>query len=202
MLLHTANFFTRSLTVTERAAATKALGIQVEQMRAADPSLAGMRTEDVKARIVEEMTGRKVSGKTIKREEALADKVAGLIPEWRDAADSGGLSAKAVGALAGSDEATQRSAFEKWSESSKSKAATTELVASMTASKPAVDKRLASAEKALSRFVASLPRNPSAADSEAISRIVELARQAGDAVRGFTEAHGARQNPSDSNRSE
>ena len=29
-LLHTANFFTRSLTVTERAAATKALGIQVE----------------------------------------------------------------------------------------------------------------------------------------------------------------------------
>ena len=187
---------------TERAAATKALGIQVEQMRAADPSLAGMRTEDVKARIVEEMTGRKVSGKTIKREEALADKVAGLIPEWRDAADSGGLSAKAVDALAGSDEATQRSAFEKWSESPRSKAATTELVASMTASKPAADKRLASAEKALSRFVASLPRNPSAADSEAISRIAELARRAGDAVRGFTEAHGARQNPSDSNRSE
>ena len=87
VLLHTANFFTRSLTVTERAAATKALGIQVEQMRAADPSLAGMRTEDVKARIVEEMTGRKVSGKTIRREEALAGKVAGLIPEWRDAAD-------------------------------------------------------------------------------------------------------------------
>lgn len=161
-----------------------------------------MRTEDVKARIVEEMTGRKVSGKTIKREEALADKVAGLIPEWRDAADSGGLSAKAVDALAGSNEATQRSAFEKWSESPKSKAATTELIASMTASKPAADKRLASAEKALSRFVASLPRNPSAADSEAISRIAELARQAGDAVRGFTEAHGARQNPSDSNRSE
>lgn len=62
VLLHAANFFTRALTVTERAAATKALGIQVEQMRAKDPSLAGMRTEDVKARIVEEMTGRKVSG--------------------------------------------------------------------------------------------------------------------------------------------
>ena len=108
VLLHTANFFTRSLTVTERAAATKALGIQVEQMRANDPTLTGMRTEDVKARIVEEMTGRKVSGKTIKREEALAEKVAGLIPEWRDAADSGELSAKAVGALAEADEATQR----------------------------------------------------------------------------------------------
>ena len=201
MLLHTANFFTRSLTVTERAAATKALGIQVEQMRANDPTLTGMRTEDVKARIVEEMTGRKVSGKTIKREEALAEKVAGLIPEWRDAADSGELSAKAVGALAEADEATQRAAFNKWAESPKSKAATTELVASMKASEPAADKRLASAEKALSRFVASLPRNPSAADSEAIFRIAELARQAGDAVRGFAVAHGARQNPSDSNRS-
>ena len=149
MLLHTANFFTRSLTVTERAAATKALGIQVEQMRANDPTLTGMRTEDVKARIVEEMTGRKVSGKTIKREEALAEKVAGLIPEWRDAADSGELSAKAVGALAEADEATQRAAFNKWAESPKSKAATTELVASMKASEPAADKRLASAEKAL-----------------------------------------------------
>ena len=99
VLLHTANFFTRALTVTERAAATKALGIQVEQMRATDPTVAGMRTEDVKARIVEEMTGRKVSGKTIKREEALADKVAKLIPEWREVADSGELSAKAIDAL-------------------------------------------------------------------------------------------------------
>lgn len=33
------------------------------------------------------------------------------------------------------------------------------------------------------------------AESEAISRIAELARQAGDVVRGLTEAHGARQNP-------
>ena len=108
VLLHTANFFTRALTVTERAAATKALGIQVEQMRATDPTVAGMRTEDVKARIVEEMTGRKVSGKTIKREEALADKVAKLIPEWREVADSGELSAKAIDALERSGEATQR----------------------------------------------------------------------------------------------
>ena len=191
-LLHTANFFTRSLTVTERAAATKALGIQVEQMRAADPSLAGVRTEDVKARIVEEMTGRKVSGKTIKREEAMAEKVTALIPEWRDAADSGELSARAVDALADADEATQRLAFDTWAESPRSKAATTELVASMTASEPAADKRLASAEKALRRFVANLPKTPNAADSEAISRIPELARQAGDAVQGFTDAHRAR----------
>ena len=192
VLLHTANFFTRALTVTERAAATKALGIQVEQMRATDPTVAGMRTEDVKARIVEEMTGRKVSGKTIKREEALADKVAKLIPEWREVADSGELSAKAIDALETSGEATQRSAFDKWAESPRTKAATTELVASMTASEPAADKRLVSAEKALRRFVANLPKNPSAADSEAIERIAELARQAANAVSGFTDAHGAR----------
>lgn len=192
VLLHTANFFTRALTVTERAAATKALGIQVEQMRATDPTVAGMRTEDVKARIVEEMTGRKVSGKTIKREEALADKVAKLIPEWREVADSGELSAKAIDALEKSGEATQRSTFDKWAESPRTKAATTKLVASMTASEPAADKRLVSAEKALRRFVANLPKNPSAADSEAIDRIAELARQAANAVSGFTDAHGAR----------
>ena len=192
VLLHTANFFTRALTVTERAAATKALGIQVEQMRATDPTVAGMRTEDVKARIVEEMTGRKVSGKTIKREEALADKVAKLIPEWREVADSGELSAKAIDALEKLGEATQRSAFDKWAESPRTKAATTELVASMTASEPAADKRLVSAEKALRRFVANLPKNPSAADSEAIDRIAELARQAANAVSGLTDAHGAR----------
>ena len=80
-------------------------------MRATDPTVAGMRTEDVKARIVEEMTGRKVSGKTIKREEALADKVAKLIPEWREVADSGELSARAIDALERSGEATQRSAL-------------------------------------------------------------------------------------------
>lgn len=192
VLLHTANFFTRALTVTERAAATKALGIQVEQMRATDPTVAGMRTEDVKARIVEEMTGRKVSGKTIKREEALADKVAKLIPEWREVADSGELSAKAIDVLEKSGEATQRSAFDKWAESPRTKAATTELVASMTAFEPAADKRLVSAEKALRRFVANLPKNPSAADSEAIDRIAELAHQAANAVSGFTDAHGAR----------
>ena len=192
VLLHTANFFTRALTVTERAAATKALGIQVEQMRATDPTVAGMRTEDVKARIVEEMTGRKVSGKTIKREEALADKVAKLIPEWREVADSGELSARAIDALERSGEATQRLAFDKWAESPRTKAATTELVASMTASEPTADKRLVSAEKALRRFVANLPKNPSAADSEAIDHIAELARQAANAVSGFTDAHGAR----------
>lgn len=201
VLLHTANFFTRSLTVTERAAATRALGIQVERMREEDPSLAGMRTEDVKARIVEEMTGRKVSGRTIKREEALADKVAKLVPEWRDVADSGGLSARAIEALGKSDDSTQRKAFAKWEQSSLGKAETTELVISMASPEPVADKRLASAERALARFVAKPARSLSAADSETISRIAELARQAADAASGLAGAHGARQSPSDSIRS-
>ena len=153
-------------------------------MRATDPSLSGVRTEDVKARIVEEMTGRKVSGKTIRREEAMAEKVAKLVPEWREAADSGALSAKAVDALAESDETTQREVYRKWSESPRSKQATTELVASMTEAEPEPDKRLAAAERALARFAAKPPRAITAADAEAISRIAELARQARDAASG------------------
>ena len=153
-------------------------------MRAADPSLSGVRTEDVKACIVEQMTGRKVSGKTIRREEAMAEKVADLVPEWREAADAGALSAKAVDALADADEATQRKAFERWSAAPLSKQATTELVASMTAAKPAPDKRLAAAERALAGFAARPPKSITAADAEAISRIAELARQARDAASG------------------
>ena len=184
VLLHTANFFTRSLTVTERAAATKALGVQVDEMRATDPSLSGVRTEDVKARIVEQMTGRKVSGKTIRREEAMAEKVADLVPEWREAADAGALSAKAVDALADADEATQRKAFERWSAAPLSKQATTELVASMTTAESAPDKRLTAAERALAGFAARPPKSITAADAEAISRIAELARQAREAASG------------------
>jgi ParB family chromosome partitioning protein len=101
VVLHSANYFVRALTVTERAAATRALGLEVGRMRAEDPSLAGRRTEDIKADIIAEQTGRRVSGKTIKREEALADKIAaGLSGEWRGAADAGKLTARAVDALA------------------------------------------------------------------------------------------------------
>lgn len=101
VMLHAANYFVRALTVTERAAATRALGIEVGRMRAEDPSLAGRRTEDIKADIIAEQTGRRVSGKTIKREETLADKIAaGLSEEWRGAADAGKLTAQAVDALA------------------------------------------------------------------------------------------------------
>ena len=59
-MLHAANYFVRELTVAERAAATRALGAQVQNMRDADPALSGVRTEDIKASIIEKQTGRKV----------------------------------------------------------------------------------------------------------------------------------------------
>lgn len=212
VLLHTANFFTRSLTITERAAATKALGLQVEQMRVDDPSLAGVRTEDVKARIVEEMTGRKVSGKTIKREEALAQKLEELTPEWRAEADAGHVSASSVAKLAGLTQESQHELYQTWADKPRGKQGTTRFIEkacsksqpteSKASSNTAANKRLLVAEEALSHFVESLPRNLSAADTEAISRIAELARQAADAVSGLPKPSRALGNPSDSNRSE
>ena len=78
------------------------------------------------------------------------------------------------------------------SEASYMRRSSVPLVASMTASEPAADKRLVSAEKALRRFVANPPKTPNAADSEAIDRIAELARQAANAVSGLTDAQRAR----------
>ena len=51
-LLHTANYFVRALTVTERARATEALGLEAERLRAENPDLKGMRTADIKASMV------------------------------------------------------------------------------------------------------------------------------------------------------
>lgn len=100
-LLHAANYFTRALTVTERAAATEALRGDAVRLRSEDPSLSGMRVDDVKAAIIERQTGRKVSGKTIAREERLARRIAeDLSPEWAAEADRGNLSAEAVRSLA------------------------------------------------------------------------------------------------------
>ena len=108
MLLHAANYFVRSLTVSERAAASRALGVEVERMRAENPGLAGVRTEDIKAAIISEQTGRKVSGKTIQRQESLARKIEErLTPQWREAALADALSADAVGILADLDSDAQ-----------------------------------------------------------------------------------------------
>lgn len=98
-LLHTANLFTRQLSVTERAAASRALGVEVEQLRESNPELRGQRTEDIKASIISQQTGHKVSGKTIKRQEDLAQRAAALGPGWQKIADRELLSADALRAL-------------------------------------------------------------------------------------------------------
>lgn len=143
VLLHTANFFTRSLTVTERAAATKALGIQVEQMRANDPTLTGMRTEDVKARIVEEMTGRKVSGKTIKRQEVLAELIeTKLIEAWRAKAESGSLSASCIEEIACLSESDQVELYDNLPSKAESKSAISKYIEGAFAERDAEEEEL------------------------------------------------------------
>lgn len=92
VLLHTANYFTRKLNVLERAEASRALGTEVAEMRKSDPSLKGVRTEDIKAAIISAHTGKKVSGKTVQRQERMARLIEErLIPEWREEAVAGNL---------------------------------------------------------------------------------------------------------------
>ncbi len=113
VLLHTANYFTRELNVLERAEASRALGAEVARMRKADPSLRGVRTEDVKAAIISAHTGRKVSGKTVQRQERTARLVEEkLVPEWRDEAVVGNLADADIERLSKMDQDEQRRLFE------------------------------------------------------------------------------------------
>ena len=116
-LLHAANYFTRELSVTERAAATRALGEEVERMRRSDPGLSGMRTEDIKAEIISAQTGRKVSGKSIRRQEALASIIENdLSTGWRSLADEGRLSSEAVRMLSKVPRKEQMRLHVRWTE--------------------------------------------------------------------------------------
>ena len=163
MLLHAANYFVRSLTVTERAAASRALGVEVERMRAENPELSGVRTEDIKAAIISEQTGRKVSGKTIQRQESLARKIEErLTPQWREAALADALSADAVGILADLDSDAQDRLHATWRAQPLGKKETTEFLKKSTA-EPAAEEdvkgpapkpaaALASALRALRRY--------------------------------------------------
>jgi ParB family chromosome partitioning protein len=128
-LLHSANYFVRSLSVTERAAASRALGVQVEQLRESNPELAGVRTEDIKAAIISEQTGKHVSGKSIRRQEALTQKIEEkLTPSWQEIASKGELSAAAVEELSALDETKQNEVFDSWRQASRSKKETTAFV--------------------------------------------------------------------------
>ena len=113
VLLHTANYFTRELNVLERAEASRALGAEVAKMRKADPSLKGVRTEDVKAAIISAHTGKKMSGKTVQRQERTARLVEEkLVPEWRDEAVAGNLADADIERLSKMDADEQRRLFQ------------------------------------------------------------------------------------------
>lgn len=164
-LLHAANYFTRALTVTERAAATEALRGDAVRLRSEDPSLSGMRVDDVKAAIIERQTGRKVSGKTIAREERLARRIAeDLSPEWAAEADRGNLSAEAVRSLAGMPkerQAEMHAAMEPWR---RTKRELSDYVRSESKTQAGPDGRIAKAARLVADFLESPPESPSAAD--------------------------------------
>ena len=135
------------------------------RLRSEDPSLSGMRVDDVKAAIIERQTGRKVSGKTIAREERLARRIAeDLSPEWAAEADRGNLSAEAVRSLAGMPkerQAEMHAAMEPWR---RSKRELSDYVRSEGKAQPGPDGRIAKAARLVADFLESPPESPSAAD--------------------------------------
>ena len=177
MLLHAANYFVRNLTVTERAAASRALGMEVERMRVENPELSGMRTEDIKAAIISEQTGRKVSGKTIQRQESLARKIEeDLVAGWREAALSDSLSADAVNALAKMEPDEQERLFDKKKTTEFLRKATSE-----SSAKPRQEEEqkpsapLGSALRALRRYESKALGEPSELDRQALEDIAGMA---------------------------
>ncbi|NHM15284.1 chromosome partitioning protein ParB [Eggerthellaceae bacterium zg-887] len=185
VLLHTANYFVRELSVTERAAATRALGIEVERKRREDPALTGVRTEDIKADIIAEQTGRRVSGKTIKREEALARTIEeDLADEWKPAADSGEISAAAVNALAKVGREEQAEIASKVYLAGLSKRQRTEAIAA------AIGAELSDCETASFRDVrCGTEIEAATADSpgkDADARLLRIANEAGSPSSGLT----------------
>lgn len=178
VLLHTANYFVRELSVTERAAATRTLGIEVERKRREDPNLTGKRTEDIKADILAEQTGRRVSGKTIKREEALAKAIEDdLADEWKAAANSGEISAKAVGSLAALPRDEQSRIAGEVSLEGLSKRQRTDAIQAAIGSAAQPDARLAWSRKNLASYTASMGATIETADLEIIGEIAEIIRE-------------------------
>ena len=146
-----------------------------------------MRTEDIKAAIISEQTGRKVSGKTIQRQESLARKIEErLTPQWREAALADALSADAVGILANLDSDAQDRLHAAWRAQPLGKKETTEFLKKSTA-EPAAEEdvkgpapkpaaALASALRALRRYESKAEENPpSELDRQALGEIAETA---------------------------
>ena len=171
-MLHAANYFVRELTVAERAAATKALGAQVRNMRDADPKLSGMRTEDIKASIIEKQTGRKVSGKTIKRDEALAKTIEKSVSDsWKPLANAGKISAAAVKEHAAMPKQAQEKAFREMDVDGMSKRDITQSLLSIRPSEARPDDSLAKARKLVEKYAKGLKGTPAPQDAKCIEAI-------------------------------
>ena len=175
-LLHSANYFVRALTVSERAAATEALGVEAARLRREDPAYAGKRTADIKAKLIEAQTGRRVSGKTILREERLARQIAqDLSPEWAAEADRGNLSAETVDALCSMGRKEQSDLYRHKDRKCTSKRDLGEYVRQATGEHHAADKRLEKARQLLESYLEKPPRIVSEFDLEQLRLIGDLA---------------------------
>ena len=174
-LLHTANYFVRALTVLERARATEALGITVEKLRDEKPSLAGIRSSDIKAAIMTEQTGRQISGKTIQRDESLARVInSKLSREWAKEANEDNLSATAISILKGLPRTKQARLFLDRPAGLSKKGVTNYLRGALDMERP-VDKRLVRARDDLKSYASSLSAKTSEADKAAIVEIKRVA---------------------------
>ena len=144
-----------------------------------------MRTEDIKAAIISEQTGRKVSGKTIQRQESLARKIEeDLVAGWREAALSDSLSADAVNALAKMEPDEQERLFSSWKEHPLDKKKTTEFLRKATSESSAKPRQeeeqkpsapLGSALRALRRYESKALGEPSELDRQALEDIAGMA---------------------------
>lgn len=173
-LLHTANYFVRPLTVTERARATEALGLEATRLREDEPKFSGMRLADIKAAMVEEQTGRAVSGKTIQRDELLAKTIeSDLSRHWAVEADEGRLSAASVNLLKELPREKQARLYVE-RPSGLNKKETTEYLKEKLGCESSTDKRLVRILDDLKSYASSMPSEPSKEDREAVSDIKRL----------------------------
>ena len=122
VLLNVTNLVTRRLSQEERGARYAAIGREVPALRSSDPSLKGVRTNDIIARIVSEETGQSVSAATVKRaiaaerkrQEALgqAEQLTGDLDEnWQVEASAGTLDPVTLRAISELTPAQQRDLF-------------------------------------------------------------------------------------------
>ncbi|MDO5000579.1 MAG: ParB/RepB/Spo0J family partition protein [Bacteroidales bacterium] len=178
-ILHSANYFTRHLNVTERAAATKALGIEVDRLREENPELKGERSEDIKAAILSAQTGKAVSGKSIQRDERIARLIEeSLEQSWQHLARFEEIPKTSIEILAGLPGETQRELWAAWKDAFRRdpKLKLTKWLRSRIAANDP-DPRLTKAEKMLRSWMKERGSGPSEADLEVLGRISLLSRR-------------------------